>query len=78
MTTPDKLKTPKVIGIYGLPGSGKTTLLPELKAVLDVGRFSFYESSEMIARTIDGGLTAFQSGRAKQREIKAARHPDHP
>jgi uracil phosphoribosyltransferase/phosphoserine phosphatase/adenylate kinase len=61
MTTPDKLKTPKVIGIYGVPGSGKTTLLHELKAVLDVGRFSFYEGSEMIARTIDGGLTAFHN-----------------
>ena len=61
MTTPEKLKTPKVIGIYGLPGSGKTTLLHELKAVLDVGRFSFYESSEIIVRTLDGGLTAFHN-----------------
>jgi adenylate kinase len=61
MTTPDKLKTSKVIGIYGIPGSGKTTPSHELKVVLDVGRFSFYEGSEMIERTIDSGLTAFRN-----------------
>lgn len=60
MNTLNKLGKPKVIGIYGIPGSGKTTLLHELKNVLDIERFSLYEGSEMIARTIDGGLAAFQ------------------
>ena len=46
---------------YSIPGSGKTTLLHELKIVLDAGRFSFYESSEIIVRTLDGGLTAFHN-----------------
>ncbi|KAF2030452.1 hypothetical protein EK21DRAFT_100492 [Setomelanomma holmii] len=75
----DKHENAKVIGIYGMPGSGKTTLLGELKHILDMQRFSFYEGSEMIAKTVSGGLAAFQKldgqrkTKARQLAIKTIR-----
>jgi broad-specificity NMP kinase len=57
---PTQLNVPKIIGIYGIPGSGKTTLLNELRHNLNVGCFSFYEGSEVIADVTPGGLAAFQ------------------
>lgn len=68
-----KSEEPKVIGIYGIPGSGKTTLLCELKRILDVDRFSFYEGSEMLARAINGDLAAFQQ-LDEQSQANARRH----
>ncbi|KAF3006089.1 hypothetical protein E8E13_011110 [Curvularia kusanoi] len=73
MTALNKPGRSNVIGLYGIPGSGKTTLLRGMKTVFDSERFSFYEGSEMIARTVDGGLAAFQSLDERSKE-KARRY----
>jgi adenylate kinase len=74
MNTLNKLEKVKVVGIYGIPGSGKTTLLRQLEKVLDIKHFSFYEGSEMIAKTVDGGLAAFQKldGQSKENARRLA------
>ncbi|CAM1502318.1 Fc.00g043020.m01.CDS01 [Cosmosporella sp. VM-42] len=52
---------PFVIGIYGIPGSGKTYLLNELKEMLGIEHYQFYEGSEKIHSLVVGGLTRFQT-----------------
>ncbi|KAL5925358.1 hypothetical protein ACKVV7_003430 [Pyricularia oryzae] len=58
----DKIKTPNIIGIYGLPGAGKTTLLSQLRQTTDIllRGYDFYEGSEVIDSVMDGGLAAFK------------------
>lgn len=50
----------KVIGLYGISGSGKSFILNDLKQILKLERFCFYEGSELIAEIVPGGLETFQ------------------
>lgn len=52
---------PVVIGIYGIPGSGKTYLMNQLKKDIVDESVTFYEGSEVISKSVTGGLEAFKT-----------------
>lgn len=75
-------RRPIIIGIYGVPGSGKTDLLsrmhrkckPKAPEIPPMPLFKFYDSSDVIARQVPGGLEAFKAlgDEEKERTREAA------
>lgn len=58
---------PTIIGIYGVPGCGKSFFLNQLSGYLDSEfkssaiEFKFYDSSQVLADHVPGGLAAFRA-----------------
>lgn len=61
------VQKPTIVGLYGISGSGKTHLLGRLSRLLDEKFFAFYEGSEVIASSIEGGLSAFHALEEEQK-----------
>ena len=56
---PPTYRKPVVVGLYGIPASGKSHMLQELRDILKLNEFQFYEGSEVIDEVCPGGLSAF-------------------
>lgn len=61
------VQKPTIVGLYGISGSGKTFLLRRLSRLLDEKFFAFYEGSEVIASSIEGGLSVFHTLEEEQK-----------